>query len=73
MRGGAQRSGAASASRCAPGAYCEFSSRICRAQKPLGSSCQSAGECLDGALCSKLFAAELHRPESALRAILGPK
>lgn len=28
---------------------------------------------VDGALCSKLFAAELHRPESALRAILGPK
>ncbi len=28
---------------------------------------------VDGALCSKLYAAELNRPETSLRAILGPK
>lgn len=38
--------------RCVPDAYCEFSSRICRARKPLGSSCQTAGECVDGTVCA---------------------
>ena len=28
---------------------------------------------VDGNLCSKLYAAELHRPEAALRTVIGPK
>lgn len=38
--------------RCVPGAYCESPSRICRAQKPLNSTCQTNGECVEGTICT---------------------